>query len=159
MNDARSANEIEALVLKAARGGGVPLGHAEDLAAASGYLDLDALTVCPCKEGDGALEIPRAIDSVLAGIGPQMVVAQGGVVAAYCAAVTAQTGEPLDWAETPDGIVIERSEKGDLPKPLGRRVIPQALADHLAEMAAKTLVPESEASRQAGAGAGLTDND
>jgi hypothetical protein len=40
-----------------------------------------------------------------------------------------------------------------------RVTLPQAFAKDLGRMAAKILVPESDVSRQSGAGAGLTDND
>lgn len=158
MSEARSANEIEALVLKAARGGGLPLGHAEDLAAAVAYLDLETLTSCPCHSG-AAMDIPKAIDAVLAGESAQPVDADAPLVAAYCAAVHRQTGQAVASRETSAGVVIERVAEAEAVQPLGRRIIAQALGDHLADMAAKTLVPESEASRLAGAGAGLTDND
>ena len=157
----KSANEIEALVLKAARGGGLSLGLAEDLAMATAFLDLDQLTICPCHKGGAATAIPTAFDLVAAGDGPQTVVAERATVDAYVASVEHHTGQTLVWDATSTGAVFRRFERA---KPVvhsskGRRVIPAALNDHLTDMAAKTLVPETESSRIGGAGAGLTDND
>jgi hypothetical protein len=157
----KSANEIEALVLKAARGGGLSLGLAEDLAMATAFLDLDQLTICPCHKGGAATAIPTAFDLVAAGDGPQTVVAERATVDAYVASVEHHTGQTLVWDVTSTGAVFRRFERA---KPVvhsskGRRVIPAALNDHLTDMAAKTLVPETKSSRIGGAGAGLTDND
>lgn len=157
-----SANEIAMLVLKAARGGGIPLGHAEDLAAVTSYLDFDRLATCPCTgDAAGALTIPIAFDLVAAGHGPQTVVADHGVIAAYVAVAETTFGKTLGWRATPQGAVFEGFVDAPPTPPLdlGRRVVPASLVDHLTDMAAKILVPETEASRAAGAGAGLTDND
>ncbi len=155
-----SANEIEALVLKAARGGGLPLGLAEDLAAAVAYLDLAALRVCPCDSG-AAAAIPTALDRVAAGEGAQTVVADHDMIEAYVASIEQQTGRTLIREKTDAGgvFVAFTPEAPAFCATRGRRAVPQALLDHLTEMAAKTLVPETECSRIAGAGAGLTDND
>lgn len=156
-----SGNEIETLVLKAARGGGIPTGHAEDLAAAAPFLDLDLMRQCPCKDGGAIMIVPRAIDLVAAGQGPQSVVAEKNVIEAYVAAAQLQFGQTLVWQETADGAVFEHFDPTppELDAPLGRRAIPDVLLAHLKDMGAKLLVPETEASRAGGAGAGLTDND
>lgn len=155
----KSANEIEGLVLKAARGGGLPLGHAEDLASAAAYLDLDGLTECPVKTG-AALALPLALDAIMLGKGPQEVPCEAVVMTAYAKAAEAVMGRTLKWRETRDGVVIEAfTAPCGASDPLGRRDVSEALLTHLEELAAKTLVPETEASREAGAGAGLTDND
>lgn len=156
-----SANEIETLVLKAARGGGLPLGLAEDLALAAGYLDFDKLALCPCHSGGDAYAIPRALDLLMAGQGPQTVQADAASIAAYVVLAQHQTGQTLVWTATSSGAVFERFEPRDpvAIAPLGRRILPDSLNAHLIEMASKNLVPETESSRLAGAGAGLTDND
>ena len=163
MSNARSnsANEIEALVLKAARGGGLPLGLAEDLAMATAYLDLDALRTCPCTHGGAAFEIPQALDAVAAGNGPKTVEADAVLIAAYVANSEVHLGKTLDWETTPSGATFHRfGVKTPVEHaPLSRRVIPQDLCTHLNELAQKTHVPETESSRAGGAGAGLTDND
>jgi hypothetical protein len=157
----KSANEIEALVLKAARGGGLSLGLAEDLAKATAFLDLDQLAICPCYKGGAAIAIPTALDLVAAGDGPQTVVADRATVDAYVASIEHHTGQTLIWDATSTGAVFQRFErtKSVVHSSKGRRVIPAALNGHLTDMAAKTLVPETESSRIGGAGAGLTDND
>ena len=157
----KSANEIEALVLKAARGGGLPLGLAEDLALAAGYLDLDELSACPCTNGGAAFAIPQALDAVAAGNGPKTVEADPALIAAYAASFEVQFGKTLVLVSTPNGACFHGFEANEQAEhaPLGRRKIPQALSSHLHELALKTHVPESESSRAGGAGAGLTDND
>ncbi|SLN43758.1 DUF3726 domain-containing protein [Pseudooctadecabacter jejudonensis] len=151
-----SANEIEALVLKAARGGGCPLGVAEDLAAATGYLDLNALTECPCHTG-AASAIIEAFDAALAHGRATALTADAPLIAALLAA---RDDPRLSIDVTSGGAVI--STHGNPVQPpdrLGRRTVRADLLDHLNDMAARILVPETEASRAAGAGAGLTDND
>ena len=157
-----SGNEIEGMILRAARGGGVPAGLAEDMAAAAAHLDLSALTTCPCT-GDPApvLAIPRAIDLTVAGQGPQSVLAEWALVDAYVKATEAALGVTLHWRWSDGEAVIEGADHARPAEysPLGRRDLPDSLARHLADMVARTYVPETDASRSAGAGAGLTDND
>jgi len=157
-----SANEVETLIVKAARGGGLPLGCAEDLATAARYLDLAALGKCPCS-GDPpmAMAIQTALDFVMAGEGPKTVRADAALITAFVAAAQTAWQKHLIWTSTDTGAVFERFEERapEHQPPLGRRAIPADLAAHLKDMASKLLVPESEASRLGGAGAGLTDND
>lgn len=157
-----SANEFETLVFKAARGGGLPLGHAEDLAAAARFLDADGLTRCPCS-GDhpAAITIQTALDFVLAGEGPQTVEGDAALINAYVAAAQTVWKRRLNWTQTQTGARFDAFENtpSDPAQTIGRRVISADLAAHLSDMASKLLVPETQASREAGAGAGLTDND
>ena len=157
----KSANEIATLVLKAARGGGLSLGLAEDLAVAAAFLDFDQLTVCPCHAGGSATVIPTALDLVAAGDGPIAVSADRAIIDAYVASVEYHTEQTLVWDTTATGAIFRRFEpiKPTTQPPKGRRNLPSALNDHLADMAAKILVPETENSRIFGAGAGLMDND
>ncbi len=157
----KSANEIEALVLKAARGGGLPLGLAEDLAVATAFLDLSQLSQCPCHDGGAATTIPTALDLVAAGSGPQTVTADAALIAAYVALAQHQNGQMLVWDATETGAVFHRFEPAEAPanQRVGRQVLSAALDAHLIDMASKTMVPETESSRLGGAGAGLTDND
>jgi len=155
-----SANEIEALVLKAARGGGCPVGLAEDLAIAAAYVDLNILNECPCHSGAVA-QVPAALDRALAHGDPQMVRADPALVAGYVAAWNAVGTQAVVMREHEDGALLEVAD--DTPPEvypaLGRRHLRPDLLTHLRDMAAKILVPETEHSRAAGAGAGLTDND
>jgi hypothetical protein len=45
------------------------------------------------------------------------------------------------------------------PHPVSRVTLPDTLATKMQRLAARLLVPETDASRRAGAGAGLSDND
>ncbi|MCF2872401.1 DUF3726 domain-containing protein [Octadecabacter sp. G9-8] len=164
MNDPKtmSSNEVETLVFKAARGGGLPLGYAEDLATATQYLDLESLTRCPCSGArPDAIAIQTALDFVMAGDAPQTVGADAGLIQAYVAAAQRCWQKRLIWNATATGAVFEKFEDSspDMSMKQGRRSVQPDLAKHLSEMAAKLLVPETDASRAAGAGAGLTDND
>jgi len=156
-----SANEVEALVLKAGRGGGLALGYAEDLSAATAYLDLAALTQCPCHAG-AAQALPAALDLVAAGEGPQTVTADAALIAAYVAVAQQQYGR-LTWNPTPTGAEFiafdANTAPTSTPERMGRRVLSPDLLAHLTDLYQKILVPETEASRAAGAGAGLNDND
>ncbi|SMX33838.1 hypothetical protein OCA8868_01031 [Octadecabacter ascidiaceicola] len=157
----KSANEIEGLVLKAARGGGLPLGLAEDLAMATAYLDLDKLSTCPCSSGNAGLEIPQALDAIAAGTGPKTVEADLALIEAYVANAEVHSCKTLVWEATSNGAIFHRFEDDtpDEHTPLGRRTVSQELLTHLHDLAVKTHVPETESSRAGGAGAGLTDND
>lgn len=149
-----SRNEVQALVLKAARGGGLALGHAEDLATAVAYLDLTTLKTCPCSgDAPSALRLPMAIDAVLCGEGAQPVQAEDSLIAAYVSAAQAAGCDVIQSGQS-----IDQGPRGT-PQTQKRQSLPQALLDHLHELASRTLVPETENSRLAGAGAGLTDND
>ena len=157
----KSANEIETLVLKAARGGGLSLGLAEELAMATAFLDLDQLAVCPCHTGGSATVIPTALDFVAAGDGPKTVSADHALIAAYVASIEHHTGQTLVWDITATGAIFRRFEpiKPAVQSPKGRRILPSVLNDHRSDMAKKILVPETENSHIFGAGAGLMDND
>ncbi|MCF2905229.1 DUF3726 domain-containing protein [Octadecabacter sp. CECT 8868] len=155
-----SANEITTLFLKAARGGSVPLGYCEDLAEAAQFMNLDVLTRCPILDS-AAMNVPVALDLVLAGRGPRTVVAEHAVIQAYVTAYETRLAKTLHWQVTETGAAFERFHHA-LPAshaPLGRRRMPEELLKHLESLAAKILVPETESSRAGGAGAGLTDND
>jgi len=104
----RSANEIAALVLKAARGGGVALGYGEDLAAAVRFLDLADLSVCPCT---GPTPAVVALQTALA------------------------WQKRLIWTETSTGAVFDRFEGSapTAPAPKGRGEVPRELAAHLSD--------------------------
>lgn len=136
----RSVNEIGGLVLKAARGAGLDLGLAEDLAAASAHLDeagLDYLT--------GAIR-DRDRHSDLQSL---------------CFAIDARRcGQAVDLpaAVVPlaDALMAACSDKAAPPGP---RNVANDLWAVLDDLAQATFVPATEASRLVGAGAGLDDND
>jgi len=145
----RSANEISAMVLKAARGAGLPLGPAEELARAAPVLASTGDLTCVTGVLELACDAPSFEQGVVKGGHPvQAVVAWQDLTAAGVKAK------------------LECDVEGALLSALCERVsvvgpfeVDETLWVNLSQFAAKMLVPESEASRLAGAGAGLSDND
>ncbi len=152
-----SLSEFQALVRKAFRGAGYPWGLAEDGAAA-------ARTLAECGEDAGAA-VARLLDAVegreLAELMPDdNWVAPGGTACPIC------VGACLRDLGLPDvelGPVFEPTLLlPEAPRPEDRhdRVdLDPATLDTLEGWAHNTYAPDTEASRIAGAGAGLTDND
>lgn len=152
-----SLSEFQALVRKAFRGAGYPWGLAEDGAAA-------ARTLAERGEDAGAA-VARLLDAVedrdLADLMPdENWTAAGGPACPVC------VGACLSDAGNPDvelGPVLEPSLLlPEPPAPMDRHdrvdLDPESLAT-LEAWAHHTYAPDTEASRIAGAGAGLTDND
>ena len=170
-----SRAEIEALVLRAARGAGVPLGWAEDVAHAIGFaatdVALDELAEA-FKEpwntsvadseimGSGLAPIIAACDAVLSGArGVTVPRSYPEMTAALVALQSAVSGRSIlmDWRGQSIALSIGN---GPVARADHRRFEPSAdTLERLKGYAALTYVPETEASRLAGAGAGLTDND
>ncbi|MHA6263601.1 hypothetical protein ACXYMO_10400 [Arenibacterium sp. CAU 1754] len=125
----RSANEISALVSKAARGAGLPLAVTEDLAR-----------VAP---GMGA----EALDAVV------QCISSTSRHADLCEACLM-----VEFDENGGGdelcALLRSPHAGDPPYD-----VPADIWSELERLARMTFVPESEASRRAGAGAGEIDND
>jgi len=140
----RSLNEIQGLVLKAARGAGAPLGIAEDLsesvpfALASNALETIA-DILSAGNLTPLLADIAAIDAGLCGHDAPPLPATGASLYAALAASRGLTALPQ--AITNAHPVKDR------------------LWARLQKLAARTYVPASQASRATGAGAGLTDND
>ena len=170
-----SLNEVGSTVLKAARGAGIPLGQAEDLAKVATYLvgiggDMGVITQAlqePLVDVQAKWEADRV--QVTAGsavlVGPVIcdAFAMGYDCATfadpahrrYIGTALAAADVSLTW----DDLTIRRSDTGVLKPKGGPVTVPQSDWDIWLGLAAKTYVPESETSRLAGAGAGLTDND
>ncbi|QJF50511.1 hypothetical protein [Roseobacter ponti] len=161
-----SVAEITALASKAARGAGAPAWQAARFGQAAALhlrygrpaTELDAaLSELP---GGPAMDLPLALDAALAAAAPEAVVmsdAPPGLLQSYVDALpcraTATAGEAGVWQlRTEPGTPRER------PVP-GRISCADALIAQMTALAEKTYVPETDASRAAGAGAGLTDND
>lgn len=171
----RALAEIGAMAQKAALGAGIPLGQAEDLGRVAVYLagsggDLgvvaDALTQAP-----DPIDVQWGSDQITVVAGPVALIgpivrdafAMGVVRAIFgdmgqvplVVAMLAQAGIAVrltDKTIVRDGVVTPAEPVGPVP-------VPDALWAVFESFAAKTYVPESEASRAGGAGAGLTDND
>ena len=171
----KSLNEISAIVYKAARGAGIPLGQAEDLGRVAAYLagtggdvrligtalnepqtpvDVqwasDAIDV---RSGPVALIGPIVRDALHMGVERAMLV--DSEHAALVTVFVVQSGVPVVC----QGNTLMRNEKAQRKTPQGPVDIPKAVWREWAQFAARTYVPESDTSRAIGAGAGLTDND
>ena len=140
----RSVNEIQGLVLKAARGAGVPLGIAEDLSASVPFTLADD-TLADIADILEQGEFAPLIDDIAA------------LDARECGQQT-----PRPPATTPRLMEALAAARGlaDRPRPANAaRPVADALWARLEMLAARTYVPATEASRASGAGAGLSDND
>lgn len=161
-----SRAEVAALAAKAARGAGAPAGQAA-LFGQAAALHLgqgrraDALAQALEALPEGAIcDLPLILQTVLAEAKPggRVEVSWAGdrdlaqsyfeTLRVHCV-VEMQSAEKLTFNLTED----------DRPLPLQRIGSCDALIAQMTKLAARTFVPESAASRLAGAGAGLSDND
>ncbi len=145
----RSSNEITGMVLKAARGAGMPLGCAEELARAA-----------PMLSKQGALQI---VPDLLAGPFDPVVYEAGVISGGH--PVLALTSW-MDLIAAGQDVRLEILVVSELQTamqaaeiPCGPFEVDASVWSALAGYAERTFVPETDASRLAGAGAGLTDND
>ena len=163
-----SLNEVTALAAKAARGAGAPPAQAAEfgraaarhLAAERDAQDLaEALSALPSgptlhlplmvmrlaeevADGQARARIPR----------PEMTdLLRSYFDAQPCAIVSEEVGDTFE-------ITLNLGDPA-APPPKTRLEVPEDLFTRISDLAARILVPESEASRRSGAGAGLTDND
>ncbi len=168
-------NEVEGLVKKAARGAGFPTGQAEDLGRVAAYLAGTGASVQPItmtlqeplsqvdvRWAEGRVEVQRGPAAL---IGPIIrdAFAMGCTTAVLTdirhaplvGAFLAENGVAQKW----DGPIVTRSDTTVLKAACGPVTIPGHDWQIWLDLAAKTYVAETDASRIAGAGAGLTDND
>ncbi len=167
----RSANEIAFMVTKAARGAGLPLAHADDLGAAAIWLCGDLAHLCAALEaasrprGNGTiavLDAPSALTHFLADPSEPLVlndVDHPALVNALAQEAAAVCGVGISCEIRANRVTCMQSHDHASPAPSGRADVNEAVWDRLAALAARTFVPASDASRLAGAGAGLNDND
>ncbi|MEL6609189.1 MAG: hypothetical protein AAFO93_09795 [Pseudomonadota bacterium] len=160
--------QIEGLILRAARGAGVDLAHAEDVAhAVAWWGDADTLR-------DLAASLTEDVDRSTCRLGPGLidqVQATGEVVEvpaccslnvmrALCAAHHAQGGRAVICVADAGLWQLSCAEPDAPPvPPKGRPDVPQDVVAALTALAANTYVPSTAESHAAGAGAGTTDND
>lgn len=134
------------MATKAARGAGFCIGIAEDIGAAAVYL-VDLSVLCTALGTDAPMRCLAAVDALICGE------AQGeqvdDVPALFTACVSAWNAR----------CVPAQKVAHVVPEPLGACDVEPQIWAELSTWAKKTYVPASEASRFAGAGAGLTDND
>ncbi len=161
----RSANEVMVLAAKAARGAGAPPEQAGDFGRAvlrhlhAGRAWRDLAKALGDLPGGPIMDLPVALAQVLEGDA-----ACGQVNASAWLSLAQSYAEALPYAVTVDLTEDQLKITVDLTRPaakspLGRFVLPQQLFDQMNRLAVRILVPESDTSRQSGAGAGLTDND
>ncbi|MCE8005924.1 hypothetical protein [Aestuariivita sp.] len=142
----RSRAELAAQLMKAARGAGLPLGVAEDLYAAAGFLDPEDVARIAADLAQGGAELValmHALDAVECGQGSSL-------TSSLAPALAAARGWRLEAGRKAEGAVPVLSHRIEIPD------------DRWAELdahAARTYVPDTAASRAQGAGAGQIDND
>ena len=160
----RSRNEIAGLVYKAARGAGWPLGLAEDVAAAMDFCAdpgpaLRAIAGHLAQGPGEVLETIATLDALQAGLIGQADLPNGPILLALAqmrshnaATVTLDHAHKMLRLHSPPAVEPAQPASGAVE-------VDDDLWSVLAGFAAKTFVPATEASRIAGAGAGLSDND
>ena len=159
---------------KAARGAGYPVGQAEDLGRVAAYLAGIQVEVTPVTRALQEQPEPLSVTwdgkdaTVVSGaaiyVAPLAcdVIAMGGALTlaniTHAPLVSAMlcTREMTPWWEGP---VLRQGDCEILPVKPGPVDISDADWQIWCDLAAKTYVPESAASRASGAGAGLVDND
>ena len=164
----RSANEVMALAAKAARGAGAPPAQAAEFGRAA---------LCHLIAGREGADLRRALDALPAGPILSLPLAFAriietsnggtatGIIPRAAELALAQSyAEALPFEQTHAAETKGLSLTVHTTKPVRRSAVARVrlddgLAAFMSTLAARTFVPESEASRLAGAGAGLTDND
>lgn len=171
----RALNEVGSMVQKAALGAGIPLGQAEDLGRVAIYLagtdgDLEII-VNALTEPQGPLDLkwdshrihiltgPVSLASSVIrdafAMGVDTAVLEDAAHVPLVAAVLTHAGVAVSVS----GTTLTRAGVATVQTPRGPVDVPDDVWRVWTGWAAKTYVPESDASRTAGAGAGLTDND
>ncbi|MFT6676350.1 MAG: hypothetical protein ACJAVM_002553 [Sulfitobacter sp.] len=160
-----SANEVMTLAAKAARGAGAPVA----LAAEFGRAALHHLTT-----GRAAQDLADALDTLPEGpivTLPLLLMAHvetgnhhaelpASPLPDLCLSYAEAQGFQTTAHLLKDKVILEMAF--DIPRPphpVSRVTLPDTLATKMQRLAARLLVPETDASRRAGAGAGLSDND
>lgn len=161
-----SAAEILALATKAARGAGAPpeqsarFGQAAVAHLRAGRDAAVLIAALDALPGGPVLILPRRIDMRLSGAdGDRATIVKpeaDPLLDSYVDALPFQTSE----CATPEGAVVTVQLGAPRDRLGPRRITGCAkLVGHMSELAKAILVPDSDISRRAGAGAGLTDND
>ena len=166
-----SSNELQMLVLKACRGVGVPMGQAQEVAVAlaespqalgallphlalpmkSAKFDFsDGLTV----QGAALLrDFSACADAAALGVKPVRLCGLAACDLAHALARSRGLSIEADGAD-----VVFTGSEAARPE-VSRGVVAPEIWQWLSSFAALTYVPETDASRLGGAGAGLSDND
>jgi len=160
----RSVNEVMTLAAKAARGAGAPPAQAAQFGAAAAVHLGAGREIDPLEQALAALPEGPVI---LLPLALMRIAEQGqgghisGTVTDADPALLQSYLEALPYAaRLADGGLVELYLSRPSARPrLTRIALPDHLFDDWNRLAARLLVPESEASRLSGAGAGLSDND
>lgn len=163
----RSANEVMVLAAKAARGAGAPPAQASEFGRAVVrhiHAGRDLRYISQALEAvpkGPIIDFPIAFTRVLESGGTP---ARGQVEASAWLPLAQSYADALPYAAQVNVMGAVLDITADLQQPaahvsLGRLTLPDAFLNQMNTLAARILVPESAASRLAGAGAGLTDND
>jgi len=158
-----SANQIIATTLKAARGAGFPMAQAEGFATAAaqhlieGRDEADISQALIHTDDSPIYTLPMVLDEVcLTGSQSIKDAKLSDLIASYVETAPFQA----QCVRAGRTVLIKHiSDKPPTTATAPRVAMSPTLWAHLNKLAAKTYVPASEASRIAGAGAGLTDND
>ena len=166
-----SGNEIAALAVKAARGAGLPLGHAEDMRAAAVLLAARGDLAVMAAALDGDQKVPRYDDGRIEGARAAMVGPIAIDLVRCGAEILTQVDAPdlvralaeaaggVEVTVQGDNLRLKPANRAAAALPEGPFEVSPEVIEALNIFAARTYVPASEASRLAGAGAGLSDND
>lgn len=155
------------LAAKAARGAGAPPAQASDFGRAvvhhlkAGRGARDILAALEALPDGPIMALPIAFTRLIERVGDAphgRIDADGWVSLAQSYADALPYAVQVEVAK--DALTLTADLQCPASKsPLGRFTLSEPLLDEMNGFAARILVPESENSRRAGAGAGLTDND
>ncbi len=160
-----SANEVMTLAAKAARGAGAPPAQASNFGRAVVRHLLAGRDAGDLSNALDALPDGPVIDLPIAFARLQETAGASGQIDCHSWPHLAQSyAVALPFATETDvrDDVLHITADLQTPAPktiLARIELPDALLEKMTHLAARILVPESDASRLAGAGAGLSDND
>jgi hypothetical protein len=160
-----SVNEVAGLAEKAARGAGAPpeqakwFGRAASVHVGAGRDAENLARALMALPGGPIMALYLAVTEAQVANDPQVILRVGApedLVRSYLETLpfhveTSAMGTPLT-------IRFDMRRPAARP-PISRGTLPEFVVVHMRDLASRTLVPESDASRQAGAGAGLLDND
>jgi hypothetical protein len=164
-----SASEITALATKAARGAGAPpeqaarFGTVAAFHLGAGRAPQDLIAAVESLPGGPIVTLPGLLDAVVAeawdGVtDPCVLPPDHAALARSYVAVLPYDARCTVLADGGLSVMLDISELKSA-KATGRIAGCDVLIARFSELAARTFVPESEASRSKGAGAGLSDND
>ncbi len=163
-----SANEVLTLAAKAARGAGAPPAQAVGFGAAAlchliaGRAPESLRTALDELPEGAILRLPLHISMTLEDGEGSEIKGTFDVGTLPDLAESYLEAKPFQTVAMIEGSTLSVTMFPHQPRPrrpVLRVNLPDDLANHMQTLAARLLVPESDASRLSGAGAGLTDND